>query len=65
MTIGTSEFPVATAVAVVAAEGHEMSTWIYILALASGGWYIFILVVQAIGFTQLYVKYQNYRDDSC
>ena len=48
---------VATADAVeIAAEDHEMSTLIFAIALACGIWYFFILVVQAIGFTQLYVE---------
>jgi hypothetical protein len=50
--------PFATARAVEAAEDHEMSTWIFAIALACCIWYFFILVVQAIGFTQLWVKHQ-------
>jgi hypothetical protein len=48
---------VATASAVgVATENHEMSTGIFATALACGIWYFFILLVQAIGVTQLYVE---------
>jgi len=47
----------ATADAVgITAEDHEMSTLIFAIALACGIWYFFILVVQAIGFIQLYAK---------
>ena len=49
----------ATAVAVVATEGHEISMWIYAIALACGAWYMFLLIVQAIGFTQLCVNQQK------
>jgi hypothetical protein len=56
MTIVPRDSPVATAGTVVAAGDHEMSTWIFAIALACGIWYFFILVVQAIGFTQLYVN---------
>jgi ceramide glucosyltransferase len=61
MTIWPRDAPFATARAVEAAEDHEMSTWIFAIALACGSWYFFILVVQAIGFTQLWVKRQFFR----
>jgi hypothetical protein len=52
---------VATAAAVaVAAEDHEMSTWILAIALACWIWYSFILLVQSIGIFQLYVNYHPY-----
>ena len=56
MTIVPRDSSVATAGTVVAAGDYEMSTWIFAIALACGIWYFFILVVQAIGFTQLYVN---------
>jgi hypothetical protein len=53
MTVWPRNAPFAAARAVEAAADHEMSTWIFAIALACGIWYFFILVVQAIGFTQL------------
>ena len=46
-------FPFVTASAVEATAPHAMSAWVLGAALASGIWYFFILLVQAIGFTQL------------
>jgi hypothetical protein len=47
-------FFLATAFAVDADNpSHAMSAWVFGAALASGIWYFFILLVQAIGFTQL------------
>ena len=46
-------FFLATASAVEATAPHAMSAWVFGAALASGIWYFFILLVQAIGFTQL------------
>ena len=47
-------FFLATAFAVEAATpSHAMSAWVFGAALGSGIWYFFILLVQAIGFTQL------------
>jgi hypothetical protein len=59
MTVWPGDAPFATARAVEAAEDHDMSAWIFAIALAFGIWYFFILVVQAIGFTQLSVKSQS------
>jgi hypothetical protein len=60
MRIVSFDPSVATAGAVgIAAEDHEMSTWIFGIALACGIWYFLVLVVQAIGFTQLYMKHQR------
>jgi hypothetical protein len=57
MTVWPPDAIFATARAVGTTEDHEeMSTWIFAIALACGIWYFFILVVQAIGFTQLWVK---------
>jgi hypothetical protein len=53
MTVWPRNAPFAAARAVEAAADHEMSKWIFAIALACGIWYFFILVVQAIGFTQL------------
>lgn len=39
-----------------------METWIFAIGLACGIWYFFILLVQGIGFTQLYVKRQFVGD---
>ncbi|KIN01603.1 glycosyltransferase family 21 protein [Oidiodendron maius Zn] len=36
-----------------------MSAWVFGAALASGVWYFFILLVQAIGFTQLFQHYSS------
>jgi hypothetical protein len=53
----------ATASAVgVASEKHEMSLWLFAAALACGIWYFFIILVQAIGFTQLFVKGAVWRE---
>jgi hypothetical protein len=57
MTIGSSASLVDTAIAVVTIQDHEMSTWIFAIAVACGIWYFFILMVQAIGFIQMYVKH--------
>jgi hypothetical protein len=62
MTIWPRDSPFATAKAVATADDHEMSTWIFAIALACGAWYVFILVVQTIGFTQLYVNAHPWRD---
>jgi hypothetical protein len=51
--------PVAAASAVVTAQYHEMSTLLFTIALVCGIWYFFILLVQAIGFTQLYVIWRG------
>lgn len=59
MTVWPRDAPFATARAVEAAEDHDMSAWIFAIALACGIWYFLILVVQAIGFTQLSVKRQS------
>lgn len=53
MTIWPRDGPSAAANAVGAAEDYEMSAWTFAIASACGFWYFFILVVQAIGFTQL------------
>jgi hypothetical protein len=55
--------PVATTEAVVSAEYHEMSTLLFIVALACGIWFFFIVLVQAIGFTQLYVNCLEYSPE--
>jgi len=54
-----SSEPVATASAVVTAQYHEMSTLLFAIAVVCGIWYFFILLVQAIGFTQLYVMWHG------
>ena len=38
---------------VASAESHETSMGLFVVAVACGVWYAFILVVQGIGFTQL------------
>lgn len=53
-----SSAPVATAVAVVPSE-YEMSTLIFTVALICGIWFFFIVLVQAIGFTQLNRYYSS------
>jgi ceramide glucosyltransferase len=63
----TSASPIsvaATARAVESAEQNAMETepWIFAVALACGIWYFFILLVQGIGFTQLYVRNANVED---
>ena len=55
MTIDSLNSVAATARAVETAEQNEMEPWIFAIALACGVWYFFILLVQGIGFTQLYV----------
>lgn len=42
-----------------------MSTWVLAVAAACGSWYLFILVVQTIGFTQLSVKQQSLGKITC
>jgi ceramide glucosyltransferase len=37
-------------------DDHDMSMWLFTIALAGGVWYFLILIIQAIGFTQLFVK---------
>lgn len=59
MTLRPRDSSVATAAAVVAATGHDMPTWLFAIALACGIWYLFIVLVQAIGFTQLYARNQH------
>jgi ceramide glucosyltransferase len=56
MTLWPRDAPFATAIAVEPAEDHDMSTWIFAIALACGIWYFLLLLVQAIGFIQLSVK---------
>ena len=56
MKISLRFTPVATPGAVVSAGHHEMSWWVFAIALACGIWYFFILVVQVIGFIKLYVN---------
>jgi hypothetical protein len=53
MTDLSPDFSAANAVGAITAE-DEMSTWIFSIALGCGIWTLFILVVQVIGFTQLY-----------
>jgi hypothetical protein len=65
MTIGSSASLVDAAAAVVTIEDHEMSTWIFAVAVACGIWYFLILVVQAIGFIQMYVRHQIQGEASC
>jgi len=55
MTIDFLNFGAFTAPAVKTAEQNAMGTWIFAIAVACGAWYCFILLVQGIGFTQLYV----------
>jgi hypothetical protein len=46
-------------------DGDEeliVNPWVFAAAAACGVWYIFILGVQAIGFTQLYVFSNSYPD---
>jgi hypothetical protein len=56
MTIWSRDPPLAAARAAASVDDHEMSAWIFTIALACGIWYFLLLVVQAIGFTQLYMK---------
>ncbi|KAL2063839.1 hypothetical protein VTL71DRAFT_4333 [Oculimacula yallundae] len=41
----------------VRADSHDMPTWLFGISLAGGIWFFFIILVQAIGFTQLYLNY--------
>ncbi|RDW84755.1 ceramide glucosyltransferase [Coleophoma cylindrospora] len=59
----TWDFSVAAANAVAARNIDEargdIPTWLFSIALVGGVWYFFILVVQIIGFTQLYRHYSS------
>jgi hypothetical protein len=50
--------PVVEAAAEVAG-GHELSTVLIAIAAACGIWFCFILLVQTIGTTQLYVEWAS------
>ena len=65
MTLWPRDAPFATAIAVEAAEDHDMSTWTFAIAFACGIWYFFILVVQAIGFIQLSVNRESLGRSYC
>ncbi|KAE8446192.1 hypothetical protein EG329_012417 [Mollisiaceae sp. DMI_Dod_QoI] len=51
--------PMVTAASVADINGHEMSTLLFLIALACGIWYIFLLGVQTIGLTQLFRFYSS------
>ncbi|TVY13065.1 Ceramide glucosyltransferase [Lachnellula arida] len=59
MTIDSPKYVAITARAVEAAEQNAMETWTFGIALACGIWYFFIVLVQAIGSTQLYRYYSS------
>ena len=50
----TKAASITTPVAAQEAVQDDMSLWIFAIALACLVWCIFIVVVQVIGFTQLY-----------